>query len=47
MGENRVHGFQNWGTHDFYTEYNNFQDTMITVIPIHLSREELDIIKLI
>ena len=30
MGENRVHGFQNWGTHDFYTEYNNFQDTMIT-----------------
>ena len=19
-----------WGTHDFYTEYNNFQDTMIT-----------------
>ena len=30
MGENRVHGFQNWGRHDFYTEYNNFQDTMIT-----------------
>ena len=30
MGENRAHGFQNWGTHDFYTEYNNFQDTMIT-----------------
>ena len=30
MGKNRVHGFQNWGTHDFYTEYNNFQDTIIT-----------------
>ena len=30
MGKNRSHGFQNWGTHDFYTEYNNFQDIMIT-----------------
>lgn len=29
MGENRVHGFQKWGLHNFYTEYNNFQDTMI------------------
>ena len=29
MGKNRVHGFQNWGLHDFYTEFNNFQDTMI------------------
>jgi hemoglobin/transferrin/lactoferrin receptor protein len=30
MGKNRTHGFQNWGRHDFYTEFNNFQDTMIT-----------------
>ena len=30
MGKNRVHGFQNWGLHSFYTEFNNFQDTMIT-----------------
>ncbi|PDH48248.1 MAG: hypothetical protein CND37_04070, partial [Bacteroidetes bacterium MED-G20] len=29
MGKNRVHGFQNWGLHNFYTEFNNFQDTMI------------------
>jgi len=29
MGENRGHGFQNWGLHNFYTEFNNFQDTMI------------------
>ncbi len=29
MGENRAHGFQKWGLHNFYTEFNNFQDTMI------------------
>ena len=30
MGKNRAHGFQNWGLHSFYTEFNNLQDTMIT-----------------
>ena len=29
MGQNRVHGFQNWGLNSFYTEFNNLQDTII------------------